>query len=308
MTWKTALSKHTAAVVNMAPLTHALFNTRANGLVPDSMLQSALSNVYKNNKIQISEPLMKPPGWEKAMLQYFNLRTRMVASKIREVAFAPSIWQASTKKVSQAELAKLEALCLRLNPKFTTSAAEDTLLQGALALQPKKTQQEDHESAASSQLVQTPEPRCSTKRQAEQNEEDDFQDRATLWALQAAWQASPEKPMSNKEKLSLVEKGRQSAPAAQKKPACAEKTRLKKPACADLPDTDWFKQNVAQVQEAVRQSLSIKPTDFRNTFTSKGYAIGKRMAKDRQASSAQMLLWAKAALAESSKMWDEAKV
>ncbi len=157
-------------------------------------------------------------------------------------------------------------------------------------------------------------PRSSSCRD---NPGPDFMSRATEAALKSAWQCSPVKPMTKnekQEKLAQVNKKPAAAkvllkrPAAQPDSALACSPKKQKPAAESEEPRPWFlaPERLELVKKAGSKVL-IKPTDKRNTYTSRAYNLGKQMAKEEDGSTSEMKLWAKVALTGASETWDQHK-
>ncbi|CAE7890030.1 unnamed protein product [Symbiodinium microadriaticum] len=146
-TWKTALAKHIPQIVFLAPILNRLFDICSNGLIPHAMLQTALVGLFKRKILELQPPQIKMPGWEESSLQYFNLRLRMLASKIRDLSFGR---EKIPKKIDKDAWLKLQALCLQLNPKFKV---DDLMVQETKPQQKLELQEAAPESTYTGALV-----------------------------------------------------------------------------------------------------------------------------------------------------------
>ncbi|CAE7453087.1 unnamed protein product [Symbiodinium sp. CCMP2592] len=147
--WKTALGKHIQEVVFLAPILNRIFEICTNGLIPHALLQTALLGLFKRDILVLQAPQQKLPGWEDSSLQYFNLRFRMLAGKIRDVATGK---EKMPKKLDKQALQQVQALCLQINPKFKmedmVQPSETVPLKGVLALQDGPAKDAETEPAA----------------------------------------------------------------------------------------------------------------------------------------------------------------
>ncbi len=133
MTWKTSAGSHIDQILALAPLLISMFQVCTNGLVPDALLQISLRALWSAGKLQVPEPMLKTPNWEEAALSYLNLRLRMVAAKLREIATSTTAWAATTRKLDASKLETLRAVCQILSPQTPRTAPmlaiEDWALQ-----------------------------------------------------------------------------------------------------------------------------------------------------------------------------------
>ncbi|CAE7572273.1 unnamed protein product [Symbiodinium sp. CCMP2592] len=304
--WKTALGKHIQEVVFLAPILNRIFEICTNGLIPHALLQTALLGLFKRDILVLQAPQQKLPGWEDSSLQYFNLRFRMLAGKIRDVATGK---EKMPKKLDKQALQQVQALCLQINPKFKM---EDMV-------QPSETDAETEPAAAVVPAPVTPPvshtpasgsmgcmPRASGSM--------DFMQRATQQALQNAWAASPAKPLTKKQKEAAVQKRPASkAPEAspKKRPAAKDPeagTAAKKQKESVNPAPVHGRDEEELYQEAISTIISqavFKDTDSRNHYTSRFYGKAKRLALGHGLSKEKAVEWARKAHSKGSELWDE---
>ncbi|CAE7462332.1 unnamed protein product [Symbiodinium sp. CCMP2592] len=319
--WKTALGKHIQEVVFLAPILNRIFEICTNGLIPHALLQTALLGLFKRDILVLQAPQQKLPGWEDSSLQYFNLRFRMLAGKIRDVATGK---EKMPKKLDKQALQQVQALCLQINPKFKmedmVQPSETVPLKGVLALQDGPAKDAETEPAAAvvpapvtPPLSHTPAsgsmgfmPRASGSM--------DFMQRATQQALQNAWAASPAKPLTKKQKEAAVQKRPASkAPEAspKKRPAAKDPeagTAAKKQKESVNPAHVPGREEKELYQEAISTIISdsvFKSTDSRNHYTSRFYAKAKRLALGHGLGKEKAVEWARKAHSKASQLWDE---
>jgi hypothetical protein len=300
MTWKTAISAHLTQTLLLAPLLASLLAVCSNGLLPQNGLTAALEAVRKDTAaggLDLGKtPYKAHPNWENGVVQYFNLRLRMMMGKIRQIAESDQAFAVTCKKLEKKDVQTLFNLCVVLNPKLVpVSQGAKELQVAASALPTDSPTQQEELVEQEYRLVATGQKRSAT--------EPDFLEEATAKALRAACEASPLKNHTKAQREQAVADA-----AVLKRPAAAV---LKKPAAAPackkkLEDTDdsWFEENLNEPR-ALAEAEPKKKDESRKNFQSRAYHKAALLAKHKGAGAQGQKAWARAASASAGDKFDE---
>ena len=121
MSWKTAASRHIEAFLMMSPIIICLFAVCRNGLLPDAMLQKAAFAVHHETPFTCGEGVTFD-----AAMNYFLLKVRQLAAKIRGLLANTSEWNALSRKLSQQQRDCFLAMLRALQPDFCIESSDET--------------------------------------------------------------------------------------------------------------------------------------------------------------------------------------
>ena len=119
MSWKTAASRHIEAYVVMAPLLICLLSS--SGLLPDAVLQKAAFACHHEAPFTCGEGVTFD-----AAMNYFLLKARQLAAKLRGLLANTSEWSALSRKLSQQQRDCFLAMPRALQPNFCMESFDET--------------------------------------------------------------------------------------------------------------------------------------------------------------------------------------
>ena len=239
MSWTTAISNHVSQIVAMECLLVCLLTVCSNGLVPQKLLEIALVAAHSHKQFEMSKPENAVgPKLQEACLAYLGLRLRMIAGKLRDLSKSEKARAQAFKKISLQQKNSLLKLCRILEPNVDQkhSSQDDTQESQESSLVPIPLQNPDTDHAIEQQwrdimlvtptknILVTPKKENATSAINSSQSigaQDNFLQRATKRALEAAFEETPAKPLTKKQRQA-------EQTAVCKKPAAQV---LKKPSC-----------------------------------------------------------------------------
>ena len=299
MSWKTSMSNHVVEVAAMEPFLTELLHVCSNGMLPNAWLLKALRSLHAEQKFEMKRPQVAPANWEDSCLSYLVLRLRQITGKLRDMAASLTLWKQVTKKATSSQERALAKLCKIINPRFDGSESTESL---ALQLGGQGTetlallQLGGEEAAAEDTLIEETfrKLRANVAETAEAPSSCTgpapnpapglgFMGVARQRALQAAFDGSPAKPLTKRQRAEAGETAEDEEPP--KPPKVLKKPSVRRPAAALEPhrtsDPDIQRFGCTKCRSlpfGCGQCKKWAEKGRRNYFTEKGEVAQKKQA------------------------------